>query len=89
MKLKIGLKYCGGCNPEYDRVELVTRMEQRLREKATFVSPDSQNVDIILAVQGCSTACADLSPFDGLEVLTITCEEDARVLSDEILKKIS
>ena len=76
-RLKIGIKYCGGCNPRYDRVALVKQIEKSLQGEAEFVLPESENVVLILAVQGCSTACADLSAFQGLEIRTITNIEDA------------
>jgi hypothetical protein len=55
-KLKISVKYCGGCNPEYDRVELVEKIAASLTGKADLVSPESEGSDMVLAVQGCSTA---------------------------------
>lgn len=55
-KLKIGVKYCGGCNPQYDRVEMVEKIGNSLQGKAELVSPGSNGVELILAVQGCLTA---------------------------------
>ncbi|MEJ2726163.1 MAG: hypothetical protein P8175_16295 [Deltaproteobacteria bacterium] len=55
-KLKISVKYCGGCNPLYDRVELVEKIRASLRGKAELVSRESKGSDMVLAVQGCSTA---------------------------------
>jgi hypothetical protein len=76
-QLKIRVKYCGGCNPNYDRVALVKQIEERLSGKASLVATDSNGISLVLAVVGCSIACADLSPFRGLEVRVITCLEDA------------
>jgi hypothetical protein len=82
--LKIGIKYCGGCNPYYNRVALVGRIKSRLQGKVEFVSPDKDSVDLVLAVEGCKTACADLSSFDGKELRAITQSEDA----DEFIREI-
>jgi hypothetical protein len=76
-QLKIRVKYCGGCNPNYDRVALVKQIEERLRGKASLVGADGEGISLVLAVEGCSTACADLRPFAGLETRVITCLEDA------------
>lgn len=76
-QLSIGVKYCGGCNPTYDRVALVKQIEKRLRGKASLVRPESEGVSLVLVVAGCATACADISPFEGLEVWVITRPEDA------------
>ncbi len=78
--LKIGVKYCGGCNPGYDRVALVTQLEKRLRGKVVFVPAENSDADLILAVQGCDTACADLRPFQKSKVLTITGTQDLHKL---------
>jgi len=83
-KIKIGLKYCGGCNPEYDRVTVVRHIGERLQGKAEFVEPEHEGVELILAVQGCSTACADLSSFHGMEIRIITGIEDAERFIREI-----
>jgi ketosteroid isomerase-like protein len=76
--LIIGLKYCGGCKPDYDRVALVEEIRKQLGPSALFVRPDGEAVDVILAVQGCPTACADLTPFGGKAVRLITSPEDAK-----------
>jgi predicted Fe-Mo cluster-binding NifX family protein len=86
-KLKIGVKYCGGCNPEYDRVALVEHIKSRLRGKAIFVSLDSEGIELVLAVQGCRSACANLKSFEGLKVVVITSPEDAKgILEAEDIK---
>jgi len=45
-------------------------------EQVQFVAPDSKGVNLILAIQGCDTACAELSPFQKLPIFIITCEKD-------------
>ena len=84
LNLRIGLKYCGGCNPTYDRVALVKRIEKGLQGKVEFVLAESEDADIVLAVQGCSTACADLSAFKGMEIRTITGIEEAERFVREV-----
>jgi hypothetical protein len=75
--LKVGIKYCGGCNPGYDRVALADFIKQSLHGKAEFVPLDHAHIDLILAVEGCRTCCADLSSFEGKQVYFITQIEDA------------
>jgi hypothetical protein len=77
LKLRVGIKYCGGCNPAYDRVAIVNHIMQSLQEEIEIIRPESEDVDLILSVNGCSTACADLKPFEGLEIHTITSMEDS------------
>ena len=83
--LKVGIKYCGGCNPYYDRVALVKRIERRLQGHVEFVSAANDDVDLVIAVEGCNTACADLSSFDGKKIRIITQRQDA----DSFIREIS
>jgi len=82
--MRVGLKYCGGCNPEYDRVALVRHIEESLQGRVKFVSPESEDIEILLAVEGCSTACADLSAFQGMEIRVITTIEAGKRFIQEI-----
>ena len=70
--LEIGVKYCGGCNPEYDRVALVEEMQKHLKGKVSFGFSGIYDVDLILVVHGCDTRCADLSPFQKMEIFEIS-----------------
>jgi hypothetical protein len=83
-RVKIGIKYCGGCNPGYDRVALVRHIEESLRGEVEFVSPESEEVALVLVVEGCGTACADVSAFQGLEIRKITSIEDAEKFMKEM-----
>ncbi|MFW5901837.1 MAG: hypothetical protein ACOCTS_02230 [Thermodesulfobacteriota bacterium] len=84
--LRIGLKYCGGCKPTYDRVALVDDIKERLGNRVEFVPADSADVSLILAVQGCPTACADLSAFRETPVWSITGPEEAEAFIEHIRK---
>jgi hypothetical protein len=73
----VGVKYCGGCNPRYDRVAVAEALMARLGREIQWLSPAAREVNLVLAIEGCQTACADLSPFEGMEIRVITCPEEA------------
>ncbi len=77
MMRRVGIKYCGGCNPDYDRVALVEELKNRLAGYVEFVPYDADNIDRVLAVEGCQTACADLSSVKSREIFIIKSPEDA------------
>lgn len=53
----IGIKYCGGCNPRYQREALVKKLKARFPSH-TYVTPKEQKkCDIWLFVCGCPAAC--------------------------------
>jgi len=83
-RLKIGLKYCGGCNPDYDRVAVKDQIEKSLQGRVQFVSPESDDKDMILVIQGCKISCADLTSFEGLKIWKITSVEDAKTFIKEM-----
>jgi hypothetical protein len=87
-RMRVGLKYCGGCNPEYDRVALVQHIEESLQGRVKFVSPESEGIELLLAVEGCSTACADLSAFQGMEIQVITTIEAGKRFIQEIRAQV-
>lgn len=76
MNPRLRIKYCGGCNPDYDRIALVEEMKARLTGVVEWVAPEADPLDGIVAVNGCATACADLTAFAGHEIYPITCRED-------------
>jgi hypothetical protein len=76
-KIKVGLKYCGGCRAGYDRVALVDSIRERLAQKVEFVAADSEEAQMILIVTGCSTACAKLDNAGEVPIHYITSVEDA------------
>ena len=76
-RLKVAIKYCGGCNPDYDRIALVRFIKKSLIGKVEFVSAEDEDIDLVLAVEGCKTACADLSAFKGKQIYFFSQLEDA------------
>ena len=83
--LRVGIKYCGGCNPGYDRVALADYIKNSLHGRVEFVPLDSEIIDMVLAVEGCKTCCADLSPFEGKQIHFISQLEDAGKFLQKIL----
>ncbi len=60
----IGVKYCGGCNPVYNRGRQVKRLQEQFSEHDfQFAAGDMKDCEIGLVVCGCVRACASV---DGL-----------------------
>jgi hypothetical protein len=74
-KYRIGLKYCGGCNPHYDRVQAVSYLRERLKDRIELVSYEDPDIEGVLVIAGCPTACVDLSPFRGRPVWVVTSRQ--------------
>ena len=55
--MKIGIKYCGGCNPRYQREAEVEKLKKKLPD-CTFTYDSSAVCNVWIAVHGCPSACA-------------------------------
>jgi hypothetical protein len=74
---KVGIKYCGGCNPGYERVEMIHRVQFRINNQFLFLSHDEPDIDGLVLVSGCHRACAgkDLNPIK-IPFFSVTGEND-------------
>jgi len=57
-KAKIGIRYCGGCNPHYERVEMIQRVQSAVEDRFLFVGNERHGLDGLIAVSGCLRGCA-------------------------------
>jgi hypothetical protein len=56
----IGIKYCGGCNPVIDRVNLAREIVKLLPPVHSILNDECSNQwDIGILICGCPSACAD------------------------------
>lgn len=55
--MKVALKYCGGCDPAFDRVEYFERIAEAAGERITWTSLEEGNYRTVLLICGCATAC--------------------------------
>ncbi len=90
--MTIGIKYCGGCNPHYDRVSAVRKLEDALKDKDVQFQTyeDGSAYDSCLIVKGC-TRCVDLEQkITGYQQLYVAAaEEDFDPILKDILEKLS
>lgn len=56
--MKIGVKYCGGCNSIYDRGRQVELIKKKFPEHTYMTTADGYEADLWLTVCGCLRACA-------------------------------
>lgn len=56
MLMKIGIKYCGGCNPRYQRSEEVRKLQESMKN-CEFTYNSDEVCDLWITVSGCPSAC--------------------------------
>lgn len=75
--MEIGIKYCGGCNPRYDRKEFAGYLESRFGRR--FEAADtSKEYDVLIVLCGCSSGCAGISMYRvrGGSIVMVKSESD-------------
>lgn len=80
--IRIGIKYCGGCNPSYVR----EKVEEVLRKNfpdANFSYYSDGSYDIVVCISGCKRACA-ADAVSGNKVVSI----DEELEEDKIVEII-
>ncbi len=84
---RIGLKYCGGCNPSYDRVEYVREIQRAAGDRFEWVSLDDGDFSAILLVNGCDKQCAEMAEYEtaGIRVVRV---KDMRAAPTAILSSL-
>jgi 4-hydroxybutyrate CoA-transferase len=74
-KLRIAVKYCGGCNPRYDRPEVVNKLKRDL-PGAQIVPAGENQADYVVVLCGCRSACAQHAHLTGEQGKSVlTCGE--------------
>jgi len=65
----------------------VNRLAEDLAEEVEFLPASAPDLDLVLAVQGCPTACADLSSLDETPLWLITGPEQAESFRRAVKEK--
>jgi hypothetical protein len=84
--LLIGIKYCGGCNPKFDRAALVQKLKRELGKKYDFeYAKEGTLYDTILVVCGCTSKCAKHENLKSKrEKLFIITDSDYNIVLEKI-----
>ena len=65
--MRIGIKFCGGCNPRYDRVKLANVLKMKLHSCTVEDIEDNNIYDVVFVFSGCSVNCASIKEFKVLK----------------------
>ena len=86
--MKIGIKYCGGCNPRYDRSHMTAQLLKSLPD-AEPVYDTGVYCPIWLVVCGCPSACVDTGPLRAGEIITVSSAKEFYPLKAKLLEKMT
>ncbi|MDD2190253.1 MAG: hypothetical protein PHV71_05445 [Eubacteriales bacterium] len=61
----IGVKYCGGCNPRFDRGKAFQAIKEQAHDDIEFkVAEEGVEYDYLLVIGGCSNCCASYCQYN-------------------------
>ena len=55
----VAVKFCGGCNPTYERGKYFESVRDAAADKVTWVGTDYPEPDTMLVICGCPAACPE------------------------------
>ena len=70
-RMKVAFRYCGGCNPRYDRGALVKRLTEKHPEWDAEIAAEGTCYDLLIVVGGCSSCCAAWEQFTADRVVKV------------------
>lgn len=83
-QLMLAVKYCGGCNPGYDRIAQVKALQEQFPE-ITITGPDEAQPDFVLVVCGCAARCAAHAHLTARAIKAVACSEpDFRAFAEKL-----
>lgn len=59
----IAVKFCGGCDPEYDRTDMFNKIKTGVGDKAKWTFSADDFSDCLVVINGCGRACANTADF--------------------------
>ncbi len=62
--MKCGVRFCGGCNPRYDRRAALEEIERQLKDVDFVNAVEGYPHDLLLVIGGCTNCCASYEQFD-------------------------
>jgi len=89
-KPTIGVKFCGGCNPYYDRGAFFSSLKEKLSGQCSFVYQNCPHPVGMLIICGCERACPtkQFEPSQYRFLIEITQHRRVEEVASEIIEKL-
>lgn len=68
--MRYAVKYCGGCNPRFDRLACARRLERQLGFPLE-AAREGERYDRLYVICGCTSRCAEISAYQAGEIVLI------------------
>ena len=88
--MKASIKFCGGCNPRIERVELAREIKNRLLSWGAEVAYNLTEADYVIYISWCSSSCASRRAAAGQACVIIAgASLDNQAVAEEDLSKLA
>ena len=87
---KIGIIFCGGCNPKINRKETANKLTYKLKQKGYEVDFNTLLVDYIVYLSGCTSGCARKTAADipATDVSAFSVNASTVANEEQMLEKV-
>lgn len=88
--MKIGVKFCGGCQSRYDRGDVFENIKKNIENVSFEYVNSSDFYDILLVISGCHIKCAEIQNYKAKKIVNIDSEnhKDAvNIVKNELLQE--
>lgn len=83
--MKIGVRFCGGCNPRFDRGLALEKIRECKPNDEFLHAVEGEEYDMLLVIGGCTNCCASFDHFHShTGVEKIWSDEHIPELNEEI-----
>lgn len=69
--MQVSIKFCGGCNPNIDRVAVAEKVKEQLKDLGIAANYNDLNADFIVYINGCKVSCASRQVAENQECAII------------------
>ena len=73
--MKVGIKYCGGCNPRYDRAAKVEQLKKENPQWDWEYASEGNCYDLLVVAGGCTACCASVEQYTADKVVRLRSAE--------------
>lgn len=85
--MKIGVKFCGGCNPRYDRGASLRKMKEHLMDVDWITGNKEEICDYWLLICGCQRGCIKTEEFTGTKEIFLLESPMDFVKAEQMIKE--
>ena len=83
--MKCGVKFCGGCNPHYQRGEAYRKIQGDLPQVDFSYAEEDEVYDKLLVIGGCTACCPGYSQYTVKdEVLKMWSEDHIDIIKSKL-----